>query len=114
VAGRDSIKVKNMRLNPYVTFTTDKIHPNNPLLNTGIMVETVIQLNEEPSEIDEVMNRLHKKYADVEDSSLIGRFYEAETLIEALPLKMVYWKGPHFQRFTCKEHRKEGKPFWHK
>ncbi|MFX1255234.1 MAG: pyridoxamine 5'-phosphate oxidase family protein [Promethearchaeota archaeon] len=102
-----SIKVRNMRQIPYVSFTTDKVHPKNPLLNTGIMIETFVELKEDGNQIADVLAKLQIKYSSLDESSFLSTYeYGSEILIIAHPMKIVYWKGPFFRRFRCPTWRK--------
>ena len=89
-----------MKNNPFVTFTTDIIHPNNPLLNSGIMIQTNVEISRENEKITSTMIKLQTKYQSHFDSKLLLlRVYESDVLVIAHPFKVVYWKGPFFQRF---------------
>ena len=115
VAGRKSAKVRNMQQNPYVTFSTDETHPINPLLNKGIMIETVVELSEDDNQIVEVMAKIQEKYNTLLDSKLVTtRVFDTDILIIAHPMKIVHWKGPFFHRFIFTKRRKKGIPFWSK
>ncbi|MHA2224944.1 MAG: pyridoxamine 5'-phosphate oxidase family protein [Candidatus Hodarchaeales archaeon] len=115
VAEKKSNKVKNMQINPYVTFSTDKTHRNNPLLNTGVMIETVVELIDDDNEIVEVMANLQEKYNTILDSKLLAfRVFDSDILIKAHLMKIVHWKGPYFQRYVFSKHRKKDNPFWSK
>jgi general stress protein 26 len=108
VAGRNSTKVCNIQQNPYVTFTTDKTHPNNPLLNEGIMIETVVIISEDDDQIVDVMAKLQTKYKKLLNSKLLTvRVFESDILLIAHPLKMVHWRGPFFRQFVFKKSLKK-------
>ncbi|MFX0093863.1 MAG: pyridoxamine 5'-phosphate oxidase family protein [Candidatus Hodarchaeota archaeon] len=113
VTERKSKKVHNMRYNPYVSFTTDEVHAKNPLLNTGLMIETVAEIREAGDQVAEVLTRLQIKYPAFFDTRLFSNYiYDQEVLIVAHFLKLVYWRGPFFRRFNCPVHRKKESPFW--
>ncbi|MFX1535449.1 MAG: pyridoxamine 5'-phosphate oxidase family protein [Promethearchaeota archaeon] len=107
VTDRHSTKVRNMLQIPYVSFTTDKVHPKNPFLNSGIMIETFVELKEDENQIADVMARLQTKYSSLDEPSVHSTYEpSSEILIVAHPLKIVYWKGPFFRRFRCPTWRK--------
>ncbi len=101
VAEEKSTKVRNMKTNPFVAFTTDIVHPHNPLLNSGIMIQTKVEISKENGQITEIMIKLQTKYQTHFDSKLLSlKVYESDVLVIAHPSKIVYWKGPFFQRFN--------------
>ncbi|MFX0061729.1 MAG: pyridoxamine 5'-phosphate oxidase family protein [Candidatus Hermodarchaeota archaeon] len=108
VTDHRSIKVRNMQRIPYVSFTTDRVHPKNPFLNAGIMLETFVELKEDKNQIADVMAKLQTKYSSLAESNFLPT-YSSEILIVAHPMKVVYWKGPFFRRFRCPTWRKRGK-----
>ncbi|MFW9991803.1 MAG: pyridoxamine 5'-phosphate oxidase family protein [Candidatus Odinarchaeota archaeon] len=103
---RNSVKAKNMRQNPYVTFASDENHPTIPLLNSGIMIETLVELDEDLSEINRTIKLFQEKYAE-EAWVPYACNLDADILMRAYPQKIIYWKGPYFQRFRCSKHWKK-------
>ncbi|MHA2365725.1 MAG: hypothetical protein ACXAC7_17335 [Candidatus Hodarchaeales archaeon] len=101
--GRKSIKAKNLKLNPFLSFTTDITHLTDPFLNTGIMVNTIAQLSESQRVITECLERLRRKYSSHLVPELVETYStQFDICVRAKILKIVYWKGPYFKRFVCK------------
>ncbi|MFX1514614.1 MAG: pyridoxamine 5'-phosphate oxidase family protein [Promethearchaeota archaeon] len=115
LVNKHSIKAKNLRMNPYVSLTTDETHPTNPFLNTGIMLEAVAQLSESYTDVQECLVNLRSKYRSQLKTELVETFAtENEMCVKAYLLKGVYWKGPFFQNFICVARRSPDDPLWKK
>ena len=90
ITSRNSVKVRNMKRNPYVTFTTDETHPTIPLLNAGIMVESIVELTTEDQQIGQVMNKLNMKYKALFGGNLFNfKDNTADILVKAHPIKII-------------------------
>lgn len=101
---KNSVKARNLKRNPYVSFTADSTHKTDPLMNSGIMINAVATFSDTTDEIKEVFQRLQKRYSSHMIPELVGTYtLKSDLLVRASIFKIVYWKGPFFQRFICKK-----------
>ncbi|MHA2299043.1 MAG: pyridoxamine 5'-phosphate oxidase family protein [Candidatus Hodarchaeales archaeon] len=115
VGERDSTKIHNIRQYPFVSFTIHEVHPTIPLLNSGIMTEAIAEIIEDTTQIAEAMKKLKQKYVDQLKSEIIAKdIDDSDILIEIHPLRIVYWKGPFFEHFSCPNYRKTEDGLWEK
>ena len=103
IIGKESKKAKNLAKNAFASFTTDVTHQSNPFLNTGITITSFVELSGDPEVLRTYSDRLHRKYSshfipELTDSARSN----SEICVSARIAKVVYWKGPYFQRFSCK------------
>jgi hypothetical protein len=107
---KKSVKAKNLKSNPFISFTADISHRTDPLQNSGIMVSTIGQLIESEDIINIFFERIKKRYTAhfspelVETHTIIS-----DLLIKAPIFRIVYWKGPFFKRFICPSRNKIAK-----
>lgn len=101
---KKSVKARNLRKNPYVSFTADSTHKTNPLMNTGIMINAIARFDDTSNEIETGYERLRRRYSSQMIPELVGTYtLKSDLLVRASIFKIVYWKGPFFQRFICKK-----------
>jgi nitroimidazol reductase NimA-like FMN-containing flavoprotein (pyridoxamine 5'-phosphate oxidase superfamily) len=99
---KNSIKARNLRKNPFVSFTVDITYTTNPLQNTGIMVNAFAELSKSKEDIIECLERLRRRYSSHMIPELVETYASSNDLcVKAAIIKIVYWKGPFFQRFEC-------------
>lgn len=106
LANSQSLMVKNLNQNTRTSLTIDKIHPLNPFLNKGIMIEAISQINSSEDAIKEILTEFERKYTFEVISKIWGIDIVHQCVkIQALPQKIIYWEGPSFRRFTCKKRK---------
>jgi len=106
LANRQSSMVKNLYQNPKTSLTIDKVHPLNPFLNKGIMIEAITHINDSKEVINEILENFQRKYTLEVVSKILGiDILQNCVKIRSLPQKIVYWEGPIFKRFKCKKHK---------
>ncbi|MFX1285756.1 MAG: pyridoxamine 5'-phosphate oxidase family protein [Promethearchaeota archaeon] len=98
----------NLQKNPNITLTTDSTHPTDSLQNKGIMIEAISQQFNSENIVRECFDNLQKKY----NSDVITKILGIDIILKyikitAVPIKIVYWKGPFFKKFTCDQRRKQ-------
>ena len=104
---KKSVKARNLRSNPIISFTADISHRTDPLKNSGIMVSALGQMIESENEIKTYYERIRKRYTAHFSPELVETYtIISDLLIKAPIFKIVYWKGPFFKRFICKSRRK--------
>lgn len=105
---KKSMLAKSVQRNPNIALSTDKTHPLDPSLNTGIMIEAVTQKIISQEGVKECFDILQKKYSDDVVTKILGiDIIFSYIKVEVLPLKIVFWKGPFFRRFICKQQEKK-------
>ncbi len=99
--------VKNLIQNTHTSLTIDKVHPLNPFLNTGIMIEAISHINDSKEAIEEILKDFARKYSFEVVSKILGIDILRQCVkIRSLPRKIVYWEGPTFHRFKCRRRKK--------
>ncbi len=107
---KGSSLARNIQKHPNITFSTDQTHQTDPSQNTGIMIETVSRAIFSPEEVSMCFDNLQEKYGVDEVTKIMGINIPVSYIkIEAFPTKIVYWKGPFFKRFICKQSKKRSK-----
>ena len=82
------------------------MHPINPFLNRGIMVEALSYIIDSKDAIEESLIDLERKYTSGIISKILGIDIINQCVkIRSLPQKIVYWRNPIFRRFTCKKRK---------
>ncbi|MFW9904790.1 MAG: pyridoxamine 5'-phosphate oxidase family protein [Candidatus Thorarchaeota archaeon] len=106
LANSQSLMVKNLYQNKKISLTIDKIHPLNPFLNKGIMIEAISQINSSKDAIEEILREFERKYTFEVISKILGiDIVDQCVKIQALPRKIIYWEGPSFHRFKCEKQK---------
>jgi len=106
LANRQSLMVKNLYQNRKTSLTLDKIHPFNPFLNTGIMIEALSHINDSKDVIEESLIDFERKYTSEVISKILGIDIINQCVkIRSFPQKIIYWRGPRFHRFNCKKRK---------
>jgi len=96
--------IKNLQRHPYLALTIDNTDPENPFSNTGIMIEAIVKLSTSNQHIQNCFELLREKYGDNIVTKVLGIDIDTNYIkIQARPLKIVYWKGPFFQTYKCKQ-----------
>ncbi|MHA1946666.1 MAG: pyridoxamine 5'-phosphate oxidase family protein [Candidatus Hodarchaeales archaeon] len=99
---KKSVKARNLRSNPFISFTADISHRTDPLQNSGIMVNALGRMIESEDEIKTYFERIKKRYtANFSPELVETHTIISDLLIKAPIFKIVYWKGPFFDRFIC-------------
>ncbi|MFX0209850.1 MAG: pyridoxamine 5'-phosphate oxidase family protein [Candidatus Hodarchaeota archaeon] len=99
--------LEDLENNPFMALTIDETDPTNPFVGTGIMIEAKSQLSNSRSEINQCLENLQKKYnLDVVTKILGIDVISKYIKFRALPIKLVFWKGPFFRKITCKNKKK--------
>ncbi len=105
-AKRASKKVKDIIANPNVSLTIDSRDPLNPFNNEGVMIQGDAELLEAdleksilgegdvPDDIIVAIDTFKSDFADVVSK---GKSTE-KVVIKVKTRKMVYWRGPKFQK----------------
>lgn len=107
---KGSSLAKNIQNHPNITLTTDQTHQTDPSQNTGIMIETVSRTIFSPEEVNICFDNLQNKYGVEEVTKIMGIDIPLSYIkIEAFPIKIIFWKGPFFKRFTCRQSKKRSK-----
>ena len=102
LANSQSLMVKNLHQNKKTALTIDKIHPLNPFLNKGIMIEAISHINDSKEVLEEILTEFERKYTFEAISKILGIDIVNQCVkIRALPRKIIYWEGPSFHRFKC-------------
>ena len=92
----------NLKNNPLLTLTLDKTHPTDPAQNEGIMIEATTRSLLSQDEIQHCYTDIQRKYGIDVTTKILGMEGLSEYIaIQAIPKKIVHWKGPYFQKFTC-------------
>ncbi|MFX0170876.1 MAG: pyridoxamine 5'-phosphate oxidase family protein [Candidatus Hodarchaeota archaeon] len=95
--------LEDLENNPFIALTIDETDPTNPFVGTGIMIEAKTQHSTSKSEINQCLENLQKKYnLDVVTKILGIDVIDKYIKFRALPIKLVFWKGPFFRKITCK------------
>ncbi len=95
---------KNLQQHPYLALTIDNTDLENPFSNTGIMIEAIVKLSTSSQHIQECFEMLLEKYGDNIVTKILGIDIDKNYIkIQARPLKIVYWKGPFFSSYKCKQ-----------
>lgn len=103
---KNSVKARNIRKNPFISFTVDITYSHLPLQNTGIMILAFGELSNSMEDIDECLERLRRRYSSHLMPELVDKYASKDDLcVKAAIIKVVYWKGPFFQRFECPTRR---------
>ncbi len=103
---KQSKMTKNLLKNPNLSLTIDKTHPINPFWNSGIMIKAVSQLSKAQKEIRECFENLQKKYSSDIITKILGMDSTQKSVrLKAIPLEIVYWKGPFYKQFRCKQRK---------
>ncbi|MFX0085840.1 MAG: hypothetical protein ACFFAU_09205 [Candidatus Hodarchaeota archaeon] len=101
---KKSMIAKSIQRNPNIALSTDKTHPTDPSLNSGIMIEAVSQKIISQEGVAECFDFLQKKYSLDVVSKILGIDVLLSYIkIRVFPLKIVFWKGPFFRRFICNQ-----------
>jgi nitroimidazol reductase NimA-like FMN-containing flavoprotein (pyridoxamine 5'-phosphate oxidase superfamily) len=104
---KKSVKARNLRKNPFVSFTADISHQTDPLQNTGIMVNAIAELFDSEDEIADSYERIRRRYSSHLVPELVEKYaFNSDLLIRAAIFKIVHWRGPFFTRFVCKSRMK--------
>ncbi len=99
---KSSLIAENLKHKPLLTLTLDKTHPTDPLGNEGIMIEATTRLLLSQNEVQCCYTDIQKKYGIDVTTKILGMEVLSDYMtIQATPRKIVYWKGPFFQKFTC-------------
>ena len=102
LANGQSLLVKNLYLNKKTSLTIDKIHPLNPFLNKGVMIEAISQINNSEDAIEEILRDFTRKYTFEVVSKILGIDIVHQCVkIRSFPQKIIYWEGPMFHRIKC-------------
>ncbi len=105
---KSSAKARNLRKNPFVSFTADISHQTDPLQNTGVMVSAFAELSDSKDEIADSYERIRRRYSSHLVPELVEKYaINSDLLIKAAIFKIVHWKGPYFKRFLCEPRMKK-------
>ncbi|UCG04197.1 MAG: pyridoxamine 5'-phosphate oxidase family protein [Candidatus Heimdallarchaeota archaeon] len=106
LANSKSVLVKNLYQNTKTSLTIDKVHPLNPFLNKGIMIEAISHITDSKDAIKETLKDFERKYSFEVVTKILGiDIVRYCVKIRVLPLKIIYWEGPTFQRFRCRKRK---------
>ncbi|MFX0124806.1 MAG: pyridoxamine 5'-phosphate oxidase family protein [Candidatus Hodarchaeota archaeon] len=106
LANNQSLMVQNLIQNTHISLTIDKVHPLNPFLNKGIMIEATSQIIDSKDAIEEIVKNFERKYTSEVVSKILGiDIVNQSVKIRSLPQKIVYWEGPTFRRFRCRKRK---------
>lgn len=93
--------------NPILALTIDEVDPTNPFVGTGIMIEAKSQHSSSINKIKQCLERLQNKYDPDVVTKILGIDVVSKYIkFRALPIKLVFWKGPFFKKITCKKKKK--------
>jgi hypothetical protein len=96
--------VKNLYQNNKTSLTIDKVHPLNPFLNKGIMIEAISDINNSKDAVEEILREFERKYTFEVITKILGIDIVRQCVkIRALPRKIIFWEGPSFHRFKCRK-----------
>ncbi|MHA1968648.1 MAG: pyridoxamine 5'-phosphate oxidase family protein [Candidatus Hodarchaeales archaeon] len=108
---KQSTLAKNLQMHPRVTLTTDKTHRTDPSwIHPGIMIEAISQPVISQEEIRACFENLQTKYGFDQVTKILGiDIILSYIKFEAFPTKIIFWKGPFFKRFICKQSKRRFK-----
>jgi nitroimidazol reductase NimA-like FMN-containing flavoprotein (pyridoxamine 5'-phosphate oxidase superfamily) len=96
---KDSIKVRNLRLRPKVSFTVDVRDHVNPLGNKGVMIQgraEVGKSNDPYAEIERIRQLFEEKYGWSGPGSFFRRAEDEKVVVDVSVSKVSCWQGPAF------------------
>ena len=102
IVNKQSTTVQNLIHNPKISLAIDITHPINPFWNRGISIKGTSQLVETKELVNSCVSDLQEKYG----SSTVTKIVGIDTIqnfvkVSVCPIKIIYWKGPYFKRFSC-------------
>ena len=104
IQNNESDITKNLQRNNFLALTMDNTDPENPFLNTGIMIEAKAIISTSQQDIRDCFEYLQEKYNSNIVTKILGIDIDSSYVrIQARPLKIVYWKGPFFKTFECRQ-----------
>lgn len=100
ITSAKSKKLRNIKINPYISLTVDIRDPEDPFRNEGVMVQGIVERNDlKPLylksniwSLKQVIDMFVDKYSKV----VVNKEPEDDILISMHVKRMVHWKGPRF------------------
>ena len=102
LVNKRSIIANNLSHNPKLSLAIDITHPINPFWNRGVSIKASSQLDESKEVVKACVSHMQEKYGLSTVAKIVGIDTTQQSVrVRVYPIKIIYWKGPYFKRFSC-------------
>jgi len=102
LVNKQTIIAKNLNHNPKLSLALDISDLIPPFWTRGISIKASSQLDESEEVVQNCLSHLQEKYGLSTVTKILGiDTIEQFVRVRVTPLKIIYWKGPYFKRFSC-------------